>query len=119
VVIGDGRPFVSALVWLDPVETERLLAEHGMDVRRPTADGDIAAIDGLAPAAEQLLRAQLDDAIADANRTVSRAEAIGRYAIAEEPLSLAAGSLTPTTKVRRAVVLERFAADIERLYAAR
>jgi long-chain acyl-CoA synthetase len=119
VVIGDGRPFVSALVWLDPVETERLLAEHGMDVRRPTTAGDVAAIDGLAPAAEQLLRAQLDDAIADANRTVSRAEAIGRYAIAEEPLSLAAGSLTPTTKVRRAVVLERFAADIERLYATR
>jgi long-chain acyl-CoA synthetase len=119
VVIGDGRPFVSALVWLDPVETARLLAEHGMDVRRPTTDGDVAAIDRLSPAAEQLLRAQLDDAIADANRTVSRAEAIGRYAIAEEPLSLAAGSLTPTTKVRRAVVLERFAADIERLYAAR
>jgi hypothetical protein len=68
------------------------------------------ATGGLDPAAEQLLRAQLDDAIADANRTVSRAEAIGRYAIADEPLSLAAGSLTPTTKVRRAVVLERFAA---------
>jgi long-chain acyl-CoA synthetase len=119
VVIGDGRPFVSALVWLDPVETERLLAEHGMDVRRPTTDGDVAAVDGLAPAAEPLLRAQLDDAIADANRTVSRAEAIGRYAIAEEPLSLAAGSLTPTTKVRRAVVVERFAADIEQLYAVR
>ncbi len=118
VVIGEGRAFVTALVWLDPVETDRLLARHGMTATRPTTD-DVSNTGGLTPAVEQLLRAQLDDAIADANRTVSRAEAIGRYAIAQEPLSLAAGSLTPTTKVRRAVVLERFAADIEQLYAAR
>jgi long-chain acyl-CoA synthetase len=119
VLIGDRRPFVTALVWLDAVQADRLLASHGIETTRPTTDGDAAAAGGLAPAAEQLLRAQLDDAIVDANRTVSRAEAIGRYAIAEEPLSLAAGSLTPTAKVRRAVVLERFATDVEQLYAAR
>jgi long-chain acyl-CoA synthetase len=118
VVIGERRPFVTALVWLDPVEADRLLADHGM-TRTPATTDAAASAGELTPAAEQLLRAQLDDAIADANRTVSRAEAIGRYAIAGEPLSLAAGSLTPTTKVRRAVVLERFAADIEQLYAAR
>jgi long-chain acyl-CoA synthetase len=119
VVIGEGRPFVSALVWLAPAAAARLLAEHGVEARRPATDGDASGAGGIAPAAEPVLRAQLDDAIADANRTVSRAEAIGRYAIAEEPLSVAAGSLTPTTKVRRAIVLERFAADIEQLYAAR
>lgn len=116
VVIGEGRPFVTALVWLDPVAADRLLAQHGLPA---TSNADASDTDGRAPAAEQLLRAQLDEAVADANRTVSRAEAIGRYAIVEEPLSLAAGSLTPTTKVRRAVVLERFAADIDQLYAAR
>jgi long-chain acyl-CoA synthetase len=133
VVLGEGRPFVTALVWLDPVEVDRLLAKHGLNVARPTTNGDApdshgdasastgdaATAGGLDPAVERLLRAQLDDAIADANNTVSRAEAIGRYAIAEEPLSLAAGSLTPTTKVRRAVVLERFAAAIDQLYAVR
>lgn len=119
VVIGEQRPFVTALVWLDQVEADRLLAEHEVEAPRPTTEGDAPNAGGLSPAAVKLLRAQLDDAIADANRTVSRAESIGRYAIAEEPLSLAAGSLTPTTKVRRAVVLERYAADIEELYAAR
>jgi long-chain acyl-CoA synthetase len=119
VVLGEQRPFVTALVWLDPVQADRLLTTHGMEPTPPATDDDAPGSGGLAPAGEQLLRAQLDDAIADANRTVSRAEAIGRYAIAREPLSLADGSLTPTTKVRRAVVLERFAADIERLYAAR
>ncbi|MEX2550064.1 MAG: long-chain fatty acid--CoA ligase [Nitriliruptoraceae bacterium] len=119
VVLGERRPFVTALLWLDTGEADRLLARHGMQAMRPTTDGEASNAGVLAPAVERLLRAQLDDAIADANRTVSRAEAIGRYAIVEEPLSLAAGSLTPTTKVRRAVVLERFAADIEQLYAAR
>jgi long-chain acyl-CoA synthetase len=119
VVLGEQRPFVTALVWLDPVQTERLLATHGRAASPASTHDDAVRSRRLGPDAEQLVRTQLDDAVADANRTVSRAEAIGRYAIAEEPLSLAAGSLTPTTKVRRAVVLERFAADIERLYAAR
>jgi long-chain acyl-CoA synthetase len=119
VVVGERRPFVAALVWLDTVEADRLLAGHGMSVSSQPPEGEPSDPAPLTPAAEQLLRTQLDDAIADANRTVSRAEAIGRYTIAGEPLSLAAGSLTPTTKVRRAVVLERFAADIEELYAAR
>lgn len=119
VVLGEGRPFVTALVWLDPMEADRLLARHGMQATGLTTNGEASNAGGLAPGAEQLLRAELDGAIADANRTVSRAEAIGRYAIADEPLSLASGSLTPTTKVRRAVVLERFASDIEQLYAAR
>jgi long-chain acyl-CoA synthetase len=119
VVVGEQRPYVTALVWLDPAEADRVLTALGGVATGPGADGDAPRADGLSPAAEQLLRSQLDDAIADANRTVSRAEAIGRYAIADEPLSLAAGSLTPTTKVRRAVVLDRFADLIEQLYAAR
>jgi long-chain acyl-CoA synthetase len=116
VVVGEQRPFVTALVWLDPAEVERALLGQGLPPARPTTAGGTPA---LSPAAERLLRAQLDDVVADANRTVSRAEAIGRYAIAVEPLSLAAGSLTPTTKVRRAVVLDHFADLIEQLYTTR
>jgi long-chain acyl-CoA synthetase len=118
VVVGDQRPYVTAIVWPEPVAARRLLAAHGHATKGPTADGD-AGLGHLTPAAERLLRSHLDDAVADANRTVSRAESIGRYTIADAPLSLAAGSLTPTAKVRRAVVLEHFAADVERLYAAR
>ena len=121
VVIGEGRPFVTALIWLDPVELGRVLAEHGPTTDSTgSTDDDREPNDGaLTAATEQLVRSQLDAVVADANRTVSKAEAIGRYAIAGEALSLAAGSLTPTTKVRREVVLERFTDDIEQLYAAR
>ena len=118
VVVGDQRPYVTAIVWPEPVAARRLLAAHGHATKGPTADCD-AGLGHLTPAAERLLRSHLDDAVADANRTVSRAESIGRYTIADAPLSLAAGSLTPTAKVRRAVVLEHFAADVERLSAAR
>jgi long-chain acyl-CoA synthetase len=118
VVVGEQRPYVTAIVWLEPVAAQRLLAAHGLASTGPTAAGD-AELGQLTPAAERLLRSHLDDAVADANGTVSRAESIGRYTIAATPLSLAAGSLTPTAKVRRAVVLEHFAADVERLYAAR
>jgi long-chain acyl-CoA synthetase len=118
VVIGERRPFVTALLWLDPVELDRLLAAH-REAAPGSHDGGAATVAVLAPAAEALVRARLDDAVADANRTVSRAEAIGRYAIVDEPLSVAAGSLTPTAKVRRAVVLEHFAGHIEQLYAPR
>lgn len=97
VVLGDGRPFITALVWVDLTALD---PERGPD-------------------AEARLRAELDPVIEAANRTVSRAEAIGRYAIVTEPLSLEAGSLTPTAKVRRAVVLERFAEPIDQLYVTR
>lgn len=94
VVLGDGRPFVTALVWVEA-----------------SALGD-----GPREQAEARLRLELDPVVAAANRTVSRAESIGRYAVVTEPLSLEEGSLTPTAKVRRAVVLERFAAPIDQLY---
>lgn len=94
VVLGDGRPFVTALVWVDPSASDL----------------------GTGTEVEARLRAELDAVIEAANRTVSRAESIGRYAIISEPLSLEAGSLTPTAKVRRAVVLERYAEPIDQLY---
>lgn len=94
VVLGDGRPFVTALVWVDPSRSD--LGED--------------------PEEEARLRSELDAVVEAANRTVSRAESIGRYAIITEPLSLEAGSLTPTAKVRRAVVLERYAEPIDQLY---
>jgi long-chain acyl-CoA synthetase len=101
VVLGDGRPFVTALLWLDEAAVARLLEDA--EVAREADQ-------------EALLRAELDPVVDAANLTVSRAESIGRYAIMSEPLSLEAGSLTPTAKVRRGVVLERFADSIDQLY---
>lgn len=106
VVVGEGRPFVAALIWLDPVQVERLCAAAAP---APASPGSAAA--------EQLLRTAVDRIVAAANRTVSRAESIARYTIITEPLSLDAGSLTPTAKVRRGVVQDRYAAQIDALYA--
>jgi long-chain acyl-CoA synthetase len=94
VVVGDGRPFVTALVWVDPARMDP----------------------GQGPEGQARLREELDAVVAAVNRTVSRAESIGRYAIVMEPLSLEDGSLTPTAKVRRAVVVERYAGSIDQLY---
>jgi len=99
VVVGEGRAFVGALVFLDHDE----LARRGID---PTPPLDEAA-----------LRAELDGVVAEANEAVSRGEAIRAYRIIAAPLTIGAGELTPTQKLRRRPVEDRFADEIEALYA--
>ncbi len=98
VVVGEGRAFVGALVFLDHDE----LARRGID---PTP-----------PLDEAPLRAELDAAVAEANAMVSRGEAIRAYRIITAPLSISQGELTPTQKLRRRPVESRFADEIEALY---
>jgi long-chain acyl-CoA synthetase len=62
------------------------------------------------------LRAEIQAAIDEANRAVSQAEAIKRFVILDEDLTEAGGQLTPTLKVRRSVVVDRYAAAIAALY---
>ena len=62
------------------------------------------------------LRAEIQAAIDDANKAVSRAEAIKKFAILDEDFTEAGGQLTPTLKVRRYVVMEQYAAQIAALY---
>ncbi|MFO8075994.1 MAG: long-chain fatty acid--CoA ligase [Egibacteraceae bacterium] len=99
VIVGEGRAFVGALVFLDHEE----LARRGID---PTP-----------PLDEAPLRAELDVAVAAANEAVSRGEAIRAYRIIAAPLSIDAGELTPTQKLRRRPVEQRFGDEIEALYA--
>ena len=61
------------------------------------------------------LRAEIQAAVDDANKAVSHAEAIKKFAILDEDFTEADGQLTPTLKVRR-YVLERYAAQIAALY---
>jgi long-chain acyl-CoA synthetase len=104
VVIGDGRKFLTALLVLD---AERAGAHQ----------------DGLgdsAPAHESLaLRSLLQAEIDKVNARLARVEQIKRFHVLSRPLSLEEGELTPTLKVRRKVVSENFAAEIEALYAER
>jgi long-chain acyl-CoA synthetase len=62
------------------------------------------------------LRAEIQAAIDDANKAVSRAEAIKKFVILDEDFTEVGGQLTPTLKVRRYVLMEQYAAQIAALY---
>ncbi len=104
MVVGDKRPFVGALITLDPDELQTFAAERGMT-------GDPAQT-----AQSEQVRAEVDRAVAEANTAVSRAESVRKTAILDRDFSIEEGELTPTLKVRRMVVAEHFADAIENLY---
>ena len=107
MVVGDGRPYIACLVTLDPEALESWKRQHG----KP-AD---ATVRDLAQDPELIAEIQL--AVDDANKAVSRAESIRRFRILGTEFTEASGQLTPTLKLRRNVVAREFAADIEALYS--
>jgi long-chain acyl-CoA synthetase len=106
LVLGDARPYVSALITLDPVEVSRWAAEQGIE-------GDPATL-----MQDERVRALVQGAVDDANRERSRFEQVKRFAILPRDFTMEAGEITPTLKLRRRAVQEHFAADIEELYAS-
>jgi long-chain acyl-CoA synthetase len=105
VVVGDARPFIAALITLDREAMGQWTTEHGL--------GDVP----MTELVENVdLRAVIQSAVDDANRSVSRAESIRKFALLPEGLTISGGELTPTLKVRRAVVEKHYAQVIERLY---
>jgi long-chain acyl-CoA synthetase len=105
VLVGNGRPYVAALVTIDPQAWPRWRAAHGRSD---------ASVVWLRDSPE--LRREIQAAIDRANQTVSRAEQIKTFRVLPRELSEADGELTPTLKVKREVVQERYAADIDVLY---
>jgi long-chain acyl-CoA synthetase len=105
VVVGDQRPYIAALVTLDPAAFARWKLRAG---KPAAAVGDVAEDPGLLAAVQQ--------AVDRANATVSRAECIRRFRILDADFAVGA-ELTPTQKVRRPYVLGKYAADIDALYA--
>ena len=105
LVVGDAKPYVAALVTLDPVEIAAWAKEQGVDA-------DPAAL-----AADERVRALLQEVVDDANRERSRFEQVKRFVILPRDFTMEAGEITPTLKVRRRAVQEHFAADIDALYA--
>jgi len=107
VVVGDGRSFISALVTVDPDVFENWKAENGKPVE--------ATIGQLRH--DPALRDAVQTIIDDANTLVSHAEAIKKFVILDRDLTEESGELTPTLKIKRNVVTERFAHEIDALYA--
>jgi long-chain acyl-CoA synthetase len=107
MVVGEGRPYVACLVTLDPEALELWKKRHG----RP-ADATPRDLVG-----DPELIAEIQRAVDDANKAVSRAESIRRFRVLPVDFTEASGQLTPSLKVRRDVVAKDFAADIEALYS--
>jgi long-chain acyl-CoA synthetase len=107
VVIGDRRPYLMALITLDPEELPALAAELGIDAP------EMAAM-----AQDERVRAQVQKAIDDVNSHVGPVEQIKRFQILDHDLSQETGELTPTLKVKRNVVHEKFAGIVDQVYDA-
>ncbi|OEJ32417.1 AMP-dependent synthetase/ligase [Streptomyces subrutilus] len=103
VMVGDRRPHPVALITLDAEEITAWAAREGHDL-------------GPAPSAHPAVRALIEAAVAQANASVSRPARVRAFHVLPEDFTIASGTLTPTLKLRRRAVEERYAAEIERLY---
>jgi long-chain acyl-CoA synthetase len=105
VVVGDRRPYLVALVTLDPEEAVAYAKEHGL----PEDPAQLAANDDV--------RAAIEAHLATVNEKFARVEQVKKIAILPQDLTQEAGELTPTMKVKRAVVADKHSGEIEKLYA--
>ncbi|MEV0988446.1 AMP-dependent synthetase/ligase [Streptomyces sp. NPDC049949] len=104
VLIGDRRPHPVALITLDAEEIAAWARREDLDPALPAA------------AAHPAVRALVEEAVTAANATVSRPARIRAFHILPEDFTVEAGTLTPTLKLRRTAVAQRYAAEIGALY---
>lgn len=107
VVVGDHKPFISALVTLDPEMLPTWLANNGLPADLSLADA----------ATNEKVRAEVQGAIDRANTRVSRAESIRKFTILPTEWTEASGHLTPKMSIKRNVIVSDFADAIEDIYA--
>ena len=108
VVVGDGKPFIGALIELDQEMVRSWLAQQGLDSNMSM--GQVARNDAV--------RAFIQQYVAKANANVSRAESVRKFEILEEEFSQENGTLTASLKVVRPKVLKRYENIIDNvLYA--
>jgi long-chain acyl-CoA synthetase len=106
LVVGDARPYIAALVTIDPDSFPDWLRTHGRSVDTRLAEC----------LEDSELRADIQLVIDDANKAVSHAEAIKRFRILATDWTEETGHLTPSLKLKRAFVLRDHATDLEALY---
>ncbi len=106
MAVGDAKPFIAALITIDPEAFPGWKARNGKN-----SDATVADL-----ADDPDLLAEIDLAVKEANQAVSKAEAIRKFTILPVDFTEDTGELTPTLKVKRKVVAEKFASDIEALY---
>ena len=103
VVVGDRRPYLIALLTLDPEEAEKYAGEHEISADALPSD----------PTVRASIQAHLDQV----NEKFARVEQVKKFEVLDRDLSQAEGELTPTMKVKRNVVAEKYAGEVDALYA--
>ncbi|AXA96099.1 AMP-dependent synthetase/ligase [Microbacterium sp. PM5] len=106
VVVGDQKPFISALITLDPEMLPAWLANNGLPADMSLSDA----------AKNPQVRAEVQRAVDIANKNVSRAESIRKFTILDSEWTEASGHLTPKMSIKRNVILNDFANEIEEIY---
>jgi long-chain acyl-CoA synthetase len=106
LVVGDAKPYIAVLVALDRETFSQWKADTGQPENATVSD--MRDHPGL--------RAEVQAAVDNANKAVSRAEAIRKFTILSDDFTEAGGQLTPTLKIRRKVVMDQYAAHINALY---
>ena len=106
VVVGDNRPFVAALITLDPESVA-----HWLTVRKLPADTPMSEV-----VRDPRIRADVQKAVDYANEAVSRAESVRAFTLVEGEFTEDNGLLTPSLKVKRHAVTAAYAEEIEALY---
>jgi long-chain acyl-CoA synthetase len=105
LVVGDRKPYPAALITLDAAEIAKWATEQGIA-------GDLDAV-----ARDERTRALVQDLVDEVNRERSRYEQIKRFAVLPRDFEMERGEITPTLKLKRRVVLEHFADEVEQLYS--
>ncbi len=104
LVVGDGQPFIAALVTIDPETLPAWAEQHGTST-------DVADL-----LENPDLRAEIEGAVEEANKAVSKAESIRRFAIVASSWTEEGGQLTPSLKLKRGVVMREHRDDVDALY---
>ncbi|MFF0491680.1 AMP-dependent synthetase/ligase [Nocardia sp. NPDC004068] len=107
MVVGDGQPYIAALITLDPEALPKWKERHNLPADTP--------IEKLISNPE--LVAEIDEAVAQANKLVSHAEQIKKVRILPVDWTQETGELTPKMSLKRAVVMKNYAADVEAIYS--
>ena len=106
IVVGDNKPFIGALITIDQDALPSWIAANGKaGATLETLRTDPALI------------ATIQGAVDEANKAVSKAEAIRKFSILPVDLTIASGHLTPKMSIKRNVVVQDFAAEIEEIYS--
>lgn len=106
MVVGDAKPYIAALVTIDPEAWPTWLSQNGRPAGTPVAE----LIE------DPALVASVQQAVDEANKAVSHAEAIKKFRILPHDWTEEGGQITPSLKLKRRVVMAEHASDIEAMY---